>query len=188
MDSQGFRLPQSIEYLNQPSDSSVIQEGKREVDAQALKTYPAPDNRYNAYAAFMEDANFITDYRASCVSRAPPGSQFSVKQWTIHNADDIMNISRKRQAEQSGHVLGTANTELGPAQLQSCTRNSCSIVLTNSPKGIGIERTDKSPALFGTFQFSPTTDVLQNNINKLHVNKEINGGRNTPSRWNALYA
>lgn len=185
MDSQGFRLPQ---YPEQPSHTFVRQEAKREIDAQALKTYPAPDNRYNAYAAMMEDANFITDYRQSCVTRAPPGSQYGVKQWTIHNSDEIINISRKRQAEQTGQVLGTAPTELGPAQLQSCTTNSCSITRTDIPGGIGLERTDVCPPLFGTFEFQPNREVLQNNTNKLAVNRELNGGRNTPSRWSVLYA
>jgi len=185
MDNQGFRIPQ---YPVQPSNSFVKKEGKREVNAQAQKTQPAPDNRYNAYAAMMEDAHYITDYRPNCVSRAPPGSQFAVKQWTIHNSDEIMNISRKRQAEQTGQVLGSANTELGPAQYQSCTTNSCSIVRSGLPNGIGIERMDKTPSLFGTFQFTPTHEVLQNNVNKLELNREINGGRNTPSRWTVLYA
>jgi hypothetical protein len=185
MDNKGFRLPQ---YPKQPSSSFVKQEANREIDAQALKTYPAPDNRYNAYAAVMEDANFITDYRQSCVTRAPPGSQYAVKQWTIHNSDQVMNISRKRQAEQTGHVLGSADTELPAAQFQSCTTNSCSIVNSGTSYGVGIERMDKSPALFGTFQFSPNKDVLQNNTRHIDVNKEVNGGRNTPSRWNVLYA
>ena len=186
MDSQGFRLPQYP--TKQPSNRSVKQEAHREIDAQALKTYPAPDNRYKAYAAIMEDANYITDYRQSCVTRAPPGSQYAVKQWTIHNSDEIMNISRKRQAEQTGHVLGSADTQLGPAQLQSCTTNSCSIIKSNVPRGIGIERLDKSPTLFGTFQFTPTRDIVQNNTRSIELNSEINGGRNTPSRWTALYA
>jgi len=183
MDNQGFRLPQ---YPKQPSQSFVKHEATREINAQ--KTYPAPDNRYNAYAAKTEDANFITDYRPICVTRAPPGSQFAVKQWTIHNSDEIMNISRKRQAEQTGHVLGSANTELPASQFQSCTTNSCSIVGSGVSYGVGIERMDKSPALFGTFQFPPDSQVLQNNVNKLELNREINGGRNTPARWNALYA
>ena len=185
MDNQGFRLPQ---YPTQPSQQFVKKEGQREVDAQTLKTYPAPDNRYNAYAAKMEDAHYITDYRQSCVSRAPPGSQFAVKQWTIHNSDEIIHISRKRQAEQTGQVFGSASTDLGPAQYQSCTTNSCSIARSGLINGIGIERTDKSPALFGTFQFTPTMDVLNNNTTNLELNREMNGGRNTPSRWSALYA
>ena len=76
MDSAGFRIPQ---LPRQPPYSVVKKEINRELDS--TKTYPAPDNRYQDYAAVMDDGNFITDYRPACVTRAPPGQQFAVKQW-----------------------------------------------------------------------------------------------------------
>ena len=184
MDSLGFRLPQ---YPSQPAYSVVKQETTREINA--TKTIPAHDNRYEAYAAPLEDGRLVTDYRQACVTRAPPGTQFAVKQWTVHNAERIANISMKRQAENTGHVLGLANTTPPPAQYQSCDPTGCSILSSGQPGGLGIERGDsKAPPLFGTFTFEPTAEVLASNKTHLDLNREYGGGRNTPARWSNLYA
>lgn len=184
MDSHGFRLPQ---YPAQPPASVVKKETDRELNA--MKTIPAPDSRYEAYAAPLEDGRLVTDYRPSCATRAPPGTQFAVKQWTVHNANEIARISRKRQAELTGHVLGTAATVPPPAVLQSCSPSACQIRPTNYAAGLGIERADSvAPPLFGTFTFEPTAEVLRHNKTHLELNSELMGGRNTPARYSHLYA
>jgi len=182
MDSAGFRIPQ---LPKQPKYQTVKKETDREINS--TKTYPAPDNRYQDYAAISEDGNFITDYRQACVTRAPPGQQFAVKQWTVHNAEQIAQISRRRQAESTGHVYGTANTELPGKLYQQCTVESCSITPANYTSGVGIERLDKAPPLFGTFTFKPQVRINSNH-NHISLNKEFAGGANTPSRWSMLYA
>ena len=42
----------------------------------------------------MSDGRLVTDYRDKCVTRAPPGTQFAVKSWTIQNTDEIIRLSR----------------------------------------------------------------------------------------------
>jgi hypothetical protein len=185
MDRKGFRLRGEPDLVRQPSRTIVNQETMREIEA--TKTVPAPDNRFRAYAAPMADGRLVTDYRDRCVTRAPPGTQFSVKNWTVHNTDKIIDISRERQVQSTGQSLGLANTVPPPAVLQSCTTQRCSINPTDYPGGLGIERTDKAPPLFGTFTFPPDADTLARNKTFTALNKTIEYGRNTPTRWGHLY-
>ena len=185
MDSKGFRLNDHANIIHTPSSWQLNQEVTREIDA--TKTVPAPDSRYNAYAAPMEDGRLVTDYRQACVSRAPPGSQFAVKQWTIHNTDEIVRISRLRQLQNTGHVLGSANTELPADSYQHCTTEKCHRNSSGNLNGIGIERNEPTPELFGTFSFSPNMHTLSQNKNHLELNRFNEYGRNTTKRWNILY-
>ena len=104
----------------------------------------------------MADGRLVTDYRQACVTRAPPGLQFATKQWTVHNTDEIIRISRDRQVQNTGQALGTANTELPAAEYQQCSVESCTFAPSGSRNGLGLERTDKAPYLFGTFDFPPS--------------------------------
>ena len=183
MDRKGFLLRSQPDLIFHPSPTIVTQETTRE--SEASKTVPPTDARYPAYAAPMEDGHFITDYRQSCVGRAPPGTQYAVKQWTVENTDEIIRISRKRQAESTGQVFGTANTEPPPLEIQKCDTEKCSIQPTYGKYGIGLERVDKTPPLFGTFDFSPRPGQLNSSL--IDLNKEIRYGRNTPNRWTNLY-
>lgn len=185
MDRKGFRLASEPDLVHQPSYYTVRQETTREIDA--TKTVPAPDNRFRAYAAMLEDGRLVTDYRDKCVTRAPPGTQFAVKQWTVHNTDEIIKISRDRQVQNTGQALGTAQTELPAAVYQTCGPERCDIYLSGQPGGIGIERTDKAPPLFGTFDFPPTPTTLSRNKEFTALNTTVEFGRNTPARWTHLY-
>ena len=185
MDRKGFRLKSEPDLIYQPSRTIVKQETVREIEA--TKTVPAPDNRFRGYAAPMEDGRLITDYRDKCVTRAPPGTQFAVKNWTIHNTNDIINISRLRQVQATGQSLGAAATELPPATFQSCDTNTCSIRSSGYSGGIGIERTDKAPPLFGTFTFLPDYDTKTRNKEFTGLNRISEYGRNTAMRWANLY-
>jgi hypothetical protein len=185
MDAKGFRLKSEPDLVVQPRKTIVEQETTREFEA--TKTVPAPDSRYSAYAAPLSDGRLVTDYRQSCVSRAPPGTQYAVKNWTIHNTDEIIRLSRLRQVQNTGHALGTVATELPPAEYQSCSTDSCLIEGSGYPGGIGIERKDKAPYLFGTFTFPPDATTLMKNKSYTSLNKTIEYGRNTPTRWGHLY-
>jgi len=185
MDSKGFRLKGEPDLTVQPSWFTVKKETQREIDA--TKTVNAPDSRYSAYAAPLEDGRLVTDYRQSCVTRAPPGQQFATKNWTVHNADDIINISRSRQAQTTGQALGTANTEVPPSILQKCTPTECEFYGSGMVMGIGIERKEGVPQLFGTFTVNPTAVTLAGNVKHIDLNTTIEYGRNTPSRWWNLY-
>jgi hypothetical protein len=135
----------------------------------------------------MADGRLVTDYRDKCVTRAPPGTQFAVKEWTVRNTDEIINISRRRQVQATGQALGVAATELPPATYQSCDTNTCTIQPSGYAGGIGIERTDKAPALFGTFTFPPDYELKARNKEFTSLNRISEYGRNTPMRWSNLY-
>jgi hypothetical protein len=185
MDRKGFRIRSEPDLVIQPSRTIVQQETMREIDA--TKTVAAPDARFRAYAAPMADGRLVTDYRDRCVTRAPPGTQFSVKNWTVHNTDEIINISRDRQVQNTGQALGTANTDLPPAVIQRCTTEGCSIQPSDYQNGLGIERVDVAPPLFGTFTYPPDMNTLARNKNFTALNRTIAYGRNTPMRWGNLY-
>jgi hypothetical protein len=185
MDKKGFLIRSEPDLIVQPNQTIVQQEVKREINSE--KTDPGVDPRYRAYAAMMEDGRLVTDYRPACVTRAPPGTQFAVKQWSVHNADELMHVSRLRQVQTTGQALGSANTELPPKIIQHCLPESCVIEPSGYQYGIGIERKDRCPELFGTFQFGPDAMTLSKNRNYLQLNKEIAYGRNTPTRWVNLY-
>ena len=185
MDRKGFLLRSEPDLIVHPPQTIVNQEVKRELNAG--KTEAAPDSRFRAYAAPMSDGRLVTDYRQACVGRAPPGTQLAVKQWSIHNTDEIIRLSRLRQVQNTGQALGTASTELPPAVLQQCSTDSCSIRPTGARAGLGLERTDVAPSLFGTFDFPPDYSTLQRNKNFTSLNNEVRYGRNTPTRWSNLY-
>jgi hypothetical protein len=185
MDRKGFLLRSQPDLIFHPSPTIVNQETTREINA--TKTVPPTNSRYPGYAGIMEDGHFITDYRQACVGRAPPGTQYSVKEWTVSNSEEIIRISRNRQAQSTGQVFGTANTEIPPLEIQQCSTDSCSIRPTFSQHGLGIERTDKAPALFGTFQVGPDPTSVSKNRKNIDLNEEIRYGRNTPTRWVNLY-
>lgn len=185
MDRQGFRLKGEPDVVRQPSRYRVKQETQREINA--TKTCAAPDNRFRGYAALLEDGRLLTDYRQSCVTRAPPGEQFAVKNWMVHNTDEILRISRDRQVQNTGHALGTADTEVPGAFVQTCTPYGCEFYPTNAPLGLGLERSEPTPALFGTFDFKPTWSTQQRNQEFTSLNKVVEYGRNTPLRWRNLY-
>jgi len=181
MDSKGFRLNDHAEIIHQPSNRFVKQEITREIDA--TKTVPTPDSRYSAYAAPMEDGRLVTDYRQACVSRAQPGTQYAVKQWTIHNTDEIVRLSRLRQVQSTGQALGGARTELPPSSYQQCSTEKCHFYSSEIPYGIGLERIEPTPELFGTFTFPPDMNTLSKNKKHVELTSFNEYGRNTNKRW-----
>lgn len=186
MDSKGFRIKGEPDVVVQPSWRRVQQETTREINA--TKTCSAPDNRFRAYAAPLADGRLVTDYRQACVTRAPPGEQFAVKSWTVHNTDEIIRVTRSRQVQDTGHSLGTADTEAPAAVYQSCNQYGCEIYGSGyGSQGVGIERVDKAPPLFGTFSFEPSQKTLNRNVNYTALNKKVEFGRNTASRDRHLY-
>ena len=185
MDSKGFRVKGEPDLIVQPSWYRTKQETTREFEA--TKTCVAPDSRYSAYAAPLEDGRLVTDYRQKCVTRAPPGQQFATKQWLVHNTTEVIRLSRDRQLQNTGHVLGTADTEPPAALYQRCGTETCEITPSGKLLGIGLERTDMSPDLFGTFDAQPSMGTLARNKTHLELNDEIRYGRNTPRRWYHIY-
>ena len=184
MDDKGFRIKGNPDFVRQSPYWLLEREVERVM--HSTETYPSSDSRFSAYAAPMADGRLVTDYRQRCVTRAPPGTQFATKQWTVHNTDEIIRLSRSRQVQNTGQALGSANTELPPAVLQSCTPMQCQM-MAGADIGLGIERIDKAPNLFGTFTFPPDMQTLAANKTHLELNKKVEYGRNTPARWINLY-
>ena len=121
------------------------------------------------------------------MTRASPGEQFATKNWTVHNADDIIRISRSRQVQTTGHSLGTAKTEVAPAIIQRCGTTGCEFIGSGMVMGLGIEREDIAPQLFGTFTVNPTATTSAANVKHIDLNTTVEYGRNTPTRWMNIY-
>lgn len=171
MDARLFSLPtQPNLYPKQTVD-------KKRVLAKPV-TLPTPDSRFPGWAAVnMEDGRFATDWRPHCCYNIPTGSQFATRQWMQRNSDAIIDVSRQRLAESIGVVGGFDNTVVPPpVATVSCDSEKCSTTPTGLPYGIGVERQEIVPDLFGTFaaanQTAPQTLPA--------ITSRFEGGRNTP--------
>ena len=184
MDTKGFRLNDHAEAIFQPSWRQVKQETIRETEA--TKTIPVSDSRYSAFAAPMEDGRLVTDYRQACVTRSPPGTQYAVKEWTIKNADEIIRISRSRQVQNTGHAIGGTDTSISAQSYQQCTPVKCNFY-GGVADGIGLERIEPTPELFGTFIFDPDLNTTSKNNKHIELTNKNEYGRNTSQRWNSLF-
>jgi len=173
MDSSGFRKGQEIHTIK-PNESII--------SSSESYILPADDPRYTGFAAIMNDGREFTDYRQPCQTRVEYSLQAGVKRWLVGNTDNIINISRDRQGQNSGHFFGLQNLAPPAKLVQVCDSMSCKINAGDS-SGLGIERSDQCPELFGTFQGKPNT---QNNKN-IGLNSENYGGRNTPLRWQRYF-
>jgi hypothetical protein len=127
----------------------------------------------------MEDGRLVTSYQNHCSQNIPTGSQFATRVWMVHNADEIIKVSRDRAAQQNGAIYGLDPTVVPSlASIVSCTRSECSRTSTNIEGGIGMARalTDV-PELFGTWDARIPTVTPKPNIS---VTSRYEGGRNTP--------
>jgi hypothetical protein len=125
----------------------------------------------------MADGRLVTDYRPHCNENIPAGKQFATKEWIQTNTDDIIAISRMRQAEVTGAIYAFDSTvEAPPQSLVKCDKVECTFMPADTINGIGVERVyDRSPDLFGTFQ------VPKRRAPAAHVglNPKFEGGRNS---------
>jgi len=175
MDINGFREPQSAWFFTQPSEY-LIETRVKSLEIPAKNTAPTPDNRYPERAAQMNDGRLVTDYRPRCSKNIPTGSQLATRIWMQKNAESIINISRKRNAEASGAGRSyDPSIELPPEKIVSCDSVDCSYTQAY-PEGVGIVRSEYVPPLFGTFAKSePFMGVTD--IPTMTTHEE--GGRNT---------
>lgn len=143
MDSKMFRLPTSPNFYRSSAPVDI---------RSAPRSIPAPDSRFPGWPAPMSDARLVTDYMPHCSKNIPAGKQFPTKAWMQKNADDIIDFARKRSAESMGGMF-TYDSSVVPKPLAvvKCTRSECSRRATEAPGGIGVERLDGVPELFGTY-------------------------------------
>jgi len=180
MELYGFAKPTTPNLFSRQPVGTEYTIGRVITTAPAKQVQNAPDSRYPAYAAPMEDGRLVTDYRNHCSRNIPPGAQFSTKAWMIHHADNIINLSRERQAEWTGAALGTANTVPPPEFVVHSTPFDSNIYRTGFAAGIGLERADaKVPALFGTFVVPPSRAETALNKKNIALTSDYQGGRNS---------
>ena len=170
MDSKFFRKTTDPNYYVKS------QHAEPRIQPANRMSLPTQDTRFPGYAARAEDGRMITDYRPRCSQNVPAGSQYATKNWMVHEADSIIEVSRKRQATYTGAIYGTDSSVVPRAEMGvKCVPMGCeySDVTTG---GIGVERMDKAPELFGTFSY-PT--MAPPPAPKTALTTQFEGGRNT---------
>ena len=133
----------------------------------------APDNRYSKWPAIMSDGRLATSYTNHCSQNVPAGSQFPTKHWLINNGQSIIEYSRNNQFPNTRSL--DKSVVPPPSQKQECSKSECSLKSTDLQNGIGIERSDTVPELFGTFGAVGFEEKPQNSM----VTNYFEGGRNT---------
>ena len=183
MDSQQFVNVSEPNYYR----AAKINVNQVFIEKQIGKPTYALNTRFPGYAPMAEDANIFTDYRPNCANNIPSGQQFASQQWFQHNAENIIKISRERQAKSIGANFLHADTVPPPVAIVKCGIDKCAYYPGPSPSPnsvpTGIERDDKAPPLFGTFDFAykpapPSPKQL--------LNRKNEGGRNSPRGTSSL--
>lgn len=147
MDSKFFRKTTDPNYY---AKSEYTEPRVQPADRISL---PTSDIRFPGYVSTAEDGRMITDYRPRCSQNVPSGSQFATKRWMVHQADSIIDLSRKRQATYTGAIYGMDSSVVPHAEISvKCEPMGCEYSEAIHG-GIGVERMDKAPELFGTFSY-----------------------------------
>ena len=175
MDINGFREPQSPWFFTQPPEYLVETRVKNN-EAASKTTLPTLDNRHPGWAGPMEDARLVTDYRPNCAKNIPTGQQFVSRGWMQRNGNDLISLSRIRQAKATGAGRSyDARIEAKPIAYTKCNPNECKVIPEDA-NGIGIQRKEYVPDLFGTFaQSLPHHTIRDDPI----LTESYEGGRNT---------
>lgn len=151
MDINGFREAQSPWFFSQPPEVLVEARASRAAGVKKGGQPPTQDNRFPGWAAPMEDGRLATDYRAHCEVNIPTGAQFASRKFMISNAERLIHASRLRQAEQAGAGLPFDSVTVMPRVANvRCSPAECRVV-PRVPEGVGIDRVEPVPELFGTF-------------------------------------
>lgn len=180
MDSKQFRKQTSPNYAPNVSNS-VTETAAKRAEGEQKNTLPIADQRYPHYAAKMEDARLITDYKSRCAANTAP-SQYgnSMRAWFQNHADALVQVSRKRQADRVGAQYSRAPTVPPARQLQQCTPYECAFLKNKEINSIGLERVEGVPPLFGTFSEARYAMPKSGS----YLTSEYEGGRNTPRGQN----
>jgi len=177
MDSQFFRIPTNPNYYFGISSYEAERNAYKTAVSQR-NTFPTQDSRFPGYSAPMEDGRLVTDYRPHCNENVPAGVQFPVKEWITKNAEQIMDLSRMRQARLAGAQFGDDPSVVPPPEsIVKCDKVECAFFPTEARNGIGTERVyDKAPELFGTFELPRQRPPKAN----VALNRVFENGRNSP--------
>lgn len=169
MDSKFFRLP-SYPNLYPPTDAV------KAVDVRT-KTRPAPNSRFPGWPAPMSDARLVTDYSPHCSQNVPSNRQFPTKQWMQKDSDRIIEYGRVRAAESMGGMFSYDDSVVPPpVDYVQCKKSGCQRVAVEGSGGIGTERMDRAPELFGTYSIPNSSIDLPTNTS---FTTYFEGGRNS---------
>ena len=177
MDRNQFRLPTTPD-LRPNVNQQKVENIAIKKELPPVTTAPIDDPRYAGYAGPMSDGRLITDYRSHCEYNYSPSKYGeSVRLWLQHNADAVMQVTRKRQADRVGAQYLKART-VPPAQvIQGCDEFQCGMDVNFDRAAIGIARREGCPALFGTFSDPYLPAPSPSGVALTSV---YEGGRNTP--------
>jgi len=176
MDSQQFVRPTNPSFMPIINEHALRIAGEK-IEAPEKRIGPVEDVRYPGYASKMSDGRIVTDYKSHCANNvAPPKYGNSIRSWSQHHADALIQISRHRQADRAGAYFYSADTTVKPKQVQRCDEFECSFSAPVHKDGLGLFRNETVPSLFGTFakpnQTAPTKRVFLTDV--------YEGGRNSP--------
>ena len=169
MDSKMFRLATNPNFYrsSQPVDIRTV---------AVNQNVPAPDSRFPGWPAPMEDARLVTNYQPHCESNIPAGKQYPTVRWMQRNADKIIEMDRTVIAKRMGSGFPLDPTVVPPpTSVVQCSRSVCSRTNTEFTNGIGTERLEGVPELFGTYMISQTVPVQGN----IAYTRTYEGGRNS---------
>lgn len=177
MDSHLFRKETQPSF--QPKyKSGVLEKAANRLETPSKVTAPIDDPRYPKYAGMMEDGRLVTDYKTHCANNVVDSKYGNgLRGFLQHNADALMQVSRKRQAERAGAQFYKAATVTGPKIYQKCNPYDCDFTYSDYRESIGMERSEPVPELFGTFADPNTNPPATTNHSLTTV---FEGGRNTP--------
>jgi len=157
-------------------NSQFVEEVGYKIDPPLKQTFQVDDVRYPGYGAPMADARLITDYRMHCTTNiAPPKYGNSIRSWMQRNTEGIIQTTRHRQAERYGSYFYGAVEPMPPSIVQKCDEYECNIYNTGNKYGLGIERDERVPSLFGTF----AGQTRDSPAKKTPLTSVYEGGRNT---------
>lgn len=176
MDSQRFRKETSPNF-KPVYNPGIVKRAIENMQAPLKAIHPIDDMRYPKYASIMEDGRLVTDYKSHCANNSGPSKYGnSVRSFLQHNADAIVQVSRKRQADRAGAQFYMADTTIQPAQYQKCDEYECVFSVTGAQDSLGLERSEGCPPLFGTFSDAHMVAPSP----KIPLTTVFEGGRNTP--------
>jgi hypothetical protein len=147
MDSKLFRITTEPNYYKSlQTTPPVVKTNTRN------SLLPAPDSRFPGWPAPMSDARLVTDYNPQCSKNVPTGKQYPTTLWMQRNGSEIMEYSRQASRIATGSIFPfDKNVVPPPESVVSCTRSVCKRVQTGFDGGLGVERNEGVPELFGTF-------------------------------------
>jgi hypothetical protein len=173
MDSKLFRITTEPNYYRSVQNTSpIVKTNTRN------NILPAPDNRFAGWPGPMSDARLVTDYNNRCSKNIPVGKQYPTTLWMQRNGNSIIDYSRHATMVASGSIFPFDNSVVPPPESTlSCKRSGCIRTMTGFEGGIGVERSEGVPELFGTF--SSPTNYLKRQEEHISGTTNYEAGRNS---------